>query len=285
MATVSVSSASLFVFGDSLSDGGNVYAATGGAVPGAGYYNGRFSNGPIWADKLAAHLGTALTPSLTGGNDYAWGGAETGTGLSGDGTPNVGTQIATFAGGGGHFSSTDLVTLWAGPNDFIQGQTNPLVPANNIGTEIDALYALGARRILVPNMVELGYTPDLVGTSAEAQANQVSLLFDQALHAQIQSKRASDAGITLYELDVNSLFLNVLQNPNAYGFKDTTHAYLGSGSTADPNTFIFFDSLHPTAKVHDLIGQAAIEAVPEPATMAVFGIALASLIRRKRSKA
>ena len=44
---------SLVVFGDSLSDTGNVYAATGGVIPGAPYASGRFSNGPIWLDTFA----------------------------------------------------------------------------------------------------------------------------------------------------------------------------------------------------------------------------------------
>jgi len=38
-----------YVFGDSLSDVGNVYAASGGAEPASPYYAGEFSNGPIWA--------------------------------------------------------------------------------------------------------------------------------------------------------------------------------------------------------------------------------------------
>src|SRR5439155_21476778 len=47
----------LVVFGDSLSDTGNVYAVTAGAVPPSPpYYAGRFSNGPVWAEYLAAAL-------------------------------------------------------------------------------------------------------------------------------------------------------------------------------------------------------------------------------------
>jgi phospholipase/lecithinase/hemolysin len=49
----------LVVFGDSLSDAGNVFAATGGNYP---YPSGRYSNGPVWAEDLAAHAGVALSP-------------------------------------------------------------------------------------------------------------------------------------------------------------------------------------------------------------------------------
>lgn len=62
-------------FGDSLSDVGNTYLAAG--IPASPpYFNGCYSNGPIWLDDLASKLGVGLiTPSLAGGTDYAWGGA------------------------------------------------------------------------------------------------------------------------------------------------------------------------------------------------------------------
>ena len=68
----------LYSFGDSLSDTGNVYLATGGTLPGTPYFPGRFSNGPIWIDYLARSLGLPITPSLAGGTNFAYGGADTG---------------------------------------------------------------------------------------------------------------------------------------------------------------------------------------------------------------
>ena len=60
----------LYAFGDSLSDVGNIFAATGGVGPGAPYANGQFSNGPVWVQDLAGDLGLApLKPSLAGGTD------------------------------------------------------------------------------------------------------------------------------------------------------------------------------------------------------------------------
>ena len=65
----------LYVFGDSYCDVGNIFTATGGAEPAAPYYNGRFSNGPIWLDHVAGFLGVPFKASLLGGTDYAFGGA------------------------------------------------------------------------------------------------------------------------------------------------------------------------------------------------------------------
>ena len=93
----------LFVFGDSLSDSGNVALALGPGVrtptpipdnsfiPTAPYASSdRFSNGPVWAERL----GLPALPSLAGGTDFAFGGARTGpTGLT---PPSLRDQVTTF---------------------------------------------------------------------------------------------------------------------------------------------------------------------------------------------
>ena len=77
----------LYVFGDSLSDGGNSGLVsqqfTGGAFtyPPPPYYNGQYSNGPVAVEYLwqAYNPGsTSFTPSLAGGTNYAIGGATSG---------------------------------------------------------------------------------------------------------------------------------------------------------------------------------------------------------------
>src|SRR5208283_1683599 len=73
----------LYAFGDSLSDVGNAFNATG--EPAAPYSKGQFSNGPVWVQDLAKIAGLSpLAPSgppgfSTGGSDHAWGDATTGS--------------------------------------------------------------------------------------------------------------------------------------------------------------------------------------------------------------
>ena len=71
-----------YVFGDSLSDTGNVFLAAGAGAPPV-YFNGRFSNGPVWHEYLTGNT-LALSPFLTGivgdasnGINFAHGGART----------------------------------------------------------------------------------------------------------------------------------------------------------------------------------------------------------------
>src|SRR5215212_9668487 len=72
----------LVIFGDSLSDVGNVQTITSGLAPlvpptpGPYYFNGRYSNGPNFVETLAGGLGLGpVAPSVLGGTNYAHGGA------------------------------------------------------------------------------------------------------------------------------------------------------------------------------------------------------------------
>src|SRR5436190_22401170 len=74
----------LVMFGDSLSDVSNIAQAPLINTPGPYYWNGRFSNGPVYAETLDTGLGLpALARSTaSGGTDFAYGGAQTtGTGF------------------------------------------------------------------------------------------------------------------------------------------------------------------------------------------------------------
>ena len=50
----------LVVFGDSFSDSGNLFKATAGLIPKNPYWEGRFSNGPVWSEYLAYSLNIKL---------------------------------------------------------------------------------------------------------------------------------------------------------------------------------------------------------------------------------
>src|SRR5438067_11674198 len=59
----------IVAFGDSLTDTGNYFTRANNTAPDPGtYYQGRWSNGPVWVERLAADLGVpAPTASLLGG--------------------------------------------------------------------------------------------------------------------------------------------------------------------------------------------------------------------------
>ena len=123
----------LVVFGDSLSDVGNIASATFGIYPGSTYYNNRFSNGPVWVEALSVDLGFgAIQRSTAGGNDFAYGGAQTtGTGgFNGIFIRDVDEQVDQFL----NTRTVDpgaLFVVYAGANDFLGGQTNVNVPVGS----------------------------------------------------------------------------------------------------------------------------------------------------------
>jgi phospholipase/lecithinase/hemolysin len=265
-------------FGDSLSDVGNDSIGSGGTEPSpvADYYSGHFSNGPIWLEYLAKDLGVAAPkPSLAGGTDYAFGGAQTGSGYSnfaGNQIPNIDTQIGMYLSS--HTPSpTQLFTLWGGANDVLFGsQPNPATSLANIVREISMLAAAGAKQFLVPNLPPLDKIP-FASTLNSAQQQGLALFtqyFNQGLQAEIGPLQQS-LGVQIHLLDVNKLFNSVVADPAHYGFSNVNGYALNSQLKGDG--YLFWDPFHPTTAAGKIIGTVGVQAVPEPSSLVLLGTA------------
>ena len=268
----------VIVYGDSLSDTGNIYNASGHTIPlSPPYYNGRFSNGPLAVEYLANTLQSPLF-------SFAWGGATTGIGDSGDGgtQTTLGTlglpgmllqvqgSLATIA----PIAPTSLFVVWGGPDDFITGGSVATGVADELAI-VAALQGVGATHILVPGMPDLGLTPLYFGNSA---ATAFSLSFDQALQALLPH------GVTYF--DTFGFMHQVVANPGAYGFTDVTDPCLvGLTPCSNPNQYLFWDDLHPTTAADQLLaGQFGAAVSPEPSTFLMLGtgfVGIAGVLRRK----
>jgi phospholipase/lecithinase/hemolysin len=267
----------IVAFGDSLSDTGNVYAATGQTQPAPPneYSPGRFANGPVWVEYLASDMHVpAPTPSIAGGTDYAWGGAQTGTGTVLLGgllpVPNIGTQISQYLSA--HTPSpTQLFTIWGGANDVLFGtQPNPLTSVSNIVQDITALAQAGGKQFMVLNLPLLNEIPLASTLSAAQQAGlaQFSLAFNQLLGPTLGQLQQS-LGVQISLVDVNSLFNAAVANPAQFGFTNVTTPAINS--SLDGTGLLFWDAEHPTTEADQLIGGLAAQAVPEPSSLVVFG--------------
>lgn len=148
----------LVVFGDSLSDVGNVYIYTKKVTPKAPYFEGRFSDGRLWIEFFAERMGFEVPrPSLEGGMNYAYGGARTGDGDR-DGKPDIGKQISQFLEKtGGRVKKRQLLVVCGGCNDFVRG--NPLETVPNIVNNITRLADAGGKEFLVSNFPPIGGLP------------------------------------------------------------------------------------------------------------------------------
>jgi phospholipase/lecithinase/hemolysin len=280
----------MVVFGDTLSDTGNVFTVTEPVLEDSipvspPYFKGRFSNGPVWVEILAAMLDLKLSPFLKGGTNFAFGGAE--TGLDKQDLfehdidvliPSIRTQVTTFLVQ--HlFDKADpaaLYMVWGGANDLrdaLVTATNPLAEAqvavDNLAAAIEDLADARAVYFLVPNMPNLGRTPEsrMRGPEAVARATAVSVAFNNALATTLHALDA-EHHITIIRLDTFARLEEIMANPTAFGFTNVTDACLAgdpfSGGTpcAQPEAHLFWDSIHPTAAAHALLAGFAFAALP-----------------------
>lgn len=274
------------VFGDSLSDVGNIYTLTsqvswltGTVVPDAPYVGGRFSNGAVWVEHVGVALGLdARTPSLRGGTNYAYGGANTDTAnqnlqdalgsLSWLGNWGVLRQVVEYAQNNPQAPSDRLNVVWAGGNDFFDGRTDAWQSAVNTAIDIAMLHEhANGRKFLVPNLPPLGETPRYLRSSAaeRSQMNQLVNNYNTYLWELLDMLEGYWTDMSVYRADVNSFFTQMQQNPAAFGFDNVTSpAYDKSSGTivADPNRYVFWDDIHPTARAHEWLAIAAVTALP-----------------------
>jgi outer membrane lipase/esterase len=276
----------VITFGDSLSDNGNLFALTTSLVgivpdvepapPSPPYFNGRFSNGPVWVELLAERLTgrdmTTLYKSAipfelnpaVGNVNAAIGGARTDDAPSGSSPVSFGIpeQLTDFKGAGGTIGANDLVTLWGGANNLFQDLPTATSQQQAIqiaqGAAIAELADLnrligpefGARNILLPNL------PPIPGI---AIASNPSIPFNLTLDAGTRAAAAANPGVNIVQMDVFNAFIIIVSNPSAFGFTDvTTPCLVGATECANPNQHLFWDEVHPTAAAHDYLAQYAL---------------------------
>lgn len=267
----------LYVFGDSLSDVGNIYASTGGAIPpaAAGYVGGRFTNGGNYTDYLAAALGVSNSASLMGGNNYAFGGAKIDSGMS---PPGLLAQYGMYSMAHAVADTNALYIVYGGGNDINDLSVNLSDSLNNLGLIVGALINKGATNIVIPNAPDLGRTPGNNTTADAALKTARSQAYNAGLAAMVAALE-STFSIDLLTLDVFGLSGNILDNPSAYGISNVTDSCVGNLACTDPTQNFYWDNIHPTTQMHALVANELLavidqHAVPAPATLALLGMGL-----------
>lgn len=304
----------IIVFGDSLSDNGNLYSIATKAhatIPGVPvipknppYYEGRFTNGPVWVESLAKNLNVPLS-------DYAYGGSWS------ESFPDSGLFVPFSLSMQVDFylvySATDLhkdqhlYVIWSGSNDYLAGRddadyatTNTV---SNIQNQIEWLVYYGAKYFLVLGVPDLGVIPASVdmGQTFAAGETKLSEMHNDKL-AKMVEKESSDHPDTIIAFgDVNKYFREIIKNPESYHLKNVKDACFGGTYTyalragmikanevqaaklahidiannpdlrtvyiasrlaedgekacANPDEYVFWDHVHPSRVIHQVIAQ------------------------------
>ena len=275
----------IVVFGDSLSDNGNIPVLGGGNNPPPPYYQNHFSNGPTYIEDFAGALGQTLghIGQTSGSVDWAVGGAETGTGnYESPLLPGMAQEVGGYFAAGGTVGPHDLVTLWGGANDIFNYIATNGAASTATGVTIAATTAAGnmaayagqfahagAGTVVVPNLPPLAQTPQFnsgAGAAAAPLALVGSSAFNTTLMADLKADAKADPKTNFILLDANTSTEMLIADGQKFGFTNTTQACVSvpscvGGSTATQNSYLFWDSVHPTASAHALLADILMDYV------------------------
>jgi len=268
---------SIVVFGDSLSDNGNgSYQLTNGNRPGPSYFRGRWADGPVWVEYVSEYVGLAHKPG--GLLNFAYGGATTDNAVQNatddlaNGTtvvvPDGFMQIGRWMTNETQPSFNDtLFILWLGTNNYLVAassanpasalRSSPIV--ESIGDLIKNLTSQGVKWLLVPNLPPVEKSPYAIESNAIVQnlAGQVVDRHNEGLDEIVKGYNSSSIRI----LNVHALVTQVLDTPTEYGFVNVTNACLQVNQSvcARPDTYFYFDDVHPTTKSHRVLADQVME--------------------------
>ncbi|QNI36062.1 SGNH/GDSL hydrolase family protein [Edaphobacter albus] len=237
----------MYVFGDSYSDIGRGWVD---------------SDGPTAVAYLANHLGLMLVPSNTPDAaekslNFAVSGASTGEsagravhkGWLGIGMKNQVAKFVAMVGDGSiMFDPQTTVFFLAGGLNDKRIPTEQTVA--NLESEMEALYAVGARRFRIAILPEK--IPDFseVGTRLNPAIEKIP---------EEMRPKLKDAGVRLSHW--GAFFDEVMEHPEKYGITDITNPCAGreifdedATPCASPASHFYYHKGHPSTAVHKVVG-------------------------------
>lgn len=287
---------SVVVFGDSLTDSGNIAQANG--LPAGTSFT--TNPDPIWAEIVAETFGASATNSLAGGTNYSWGGACVDPNVTCENpVPTTEQQINQHLSGASADPDT-LYMIWGGANDITavvgedpQGALDSaLKSAEAYVDQIRGLQDAGARYVVVLNLPDLGKTVNArrAGAGAAAALSSLTQAYNGALDAGLSSL---EHGIV--PVNASALMDEIIEDPASYGVTniDDTACTPGSnplrpkggaesivcgptdsGYLSPPDTsenYLFADGSHPSGPIHEAAANMVISTLAAPVQVSLGG--------------
>jgi phospholipase/lecithinase/hemolysin len=275
----------MVVFGDSLSDNGNLYAYLKHQLPvSPPYFSGRFTNGRVWVELLMkAYYPLDSNHHLF---DYAFGGA----GVMED--DDVGDDLFTlrremdsyFLANEDKADEHSMYVIWIGANNYLAVPDDLEQSLKDVNTGIQhglqRLVDKGAKHIMVANLPNLGITPAAKEFDAVEKLAYLSKQHNKMLENSILELQSRHPEVQWIYLDVNVTFEDLINYPAKYGFSNVTDTCYEEASSLDKSPpsilkivasikpkmnlgpaacdgYLFFDPVHPSGRAHVLMAESA----------------------------
>ncbi len=280
----------IVAFGDSLSDhhGLESYLGTFHPVTNPNGVLPSWTNGDVWIDYLAENRNAVLDNNAIAGAMTVGHENENNQALSDSGQlPQLGLagQINLYIAEAPVFNPADtLFTIMIGGNDLLEygrGESSAANPAELITNAVDSilnsmgtLAAEGALNFLVINLPDIGKTPAYNTRPAEVMlaASALASSFNTALAYGLNEFHKAYPAINLSTFDLFSFLNEIIASDT---FTDSTGTYLilnaqgnPTGATNEPaEDHLFWDSIHPTTRVHEMLADEVNAQVLDSACM------------------
>lgn len=256
----------LIIFGDSLSDTGNLSKLTYGILPGPRYYKGRFSNGLIWPDFIKSKF------NIDKVENYAYGASTTDNNLTSIAKfiPSIRDNISKYSTkltkSCGYDKKDYLVSYSGGMNDYYHITTNPYEVVKNIERDLTTLIKeYGFEQIIVGNLPAAHLSPSMLIKSSK-RLNMAKLRV--AVHNNLLSKVVTKLSVAYPNVNLN-LFdfgpdFTILSQHYKKPLPDGNPSYcFDEEEDAEPcsnsEDFFFYDTFHPSTEVHFALSQVLAE--------------------------
>lgn len=268
----------IVVFGDSLSDNGNLYEYMKHQFPvSPPYYKGRLSNGPVWAELLVeSYFPGAGDRHLL---DYAYAGAAV---VEGDDEPLFTLRSEVDSYFLAHQNKADdhaLYVIWIGANNYLALPDDMNKAVLDVGEGIQhslkQLVDKGAKHVLVLNLPDLGRTPVAVDLGVTAELTSASERHNQLLLDMVNGFKQTAPSVEWLYFDVRYALDDLMTNPEANGFSNIKGTCYES-SVDEPSIqmglqvasmlqlnskksacdgYLFFDPVHPSTSAHKILAE------------------------------
>ncbi|STX42363.1 lysophospholipase A [Legionella gratiana] len=244
------------------------------------YYEGRFSNGPVWIEHvIASYFPENPSDHLF---DYAFGGAGVSEEEGADDVLfTLRREVNKYLLEHNDKASGDsLFVVWIGANNYIALPSEIEKTLHDVHTGIvhslQRLVEKGAKHILVVNLPDLGRTPAAFELGAVGEMTFFAKEHNHLLNRSIDNLRHEYPDVEWLYYDLYQAFEEVIEHSQDYGFTNLTDtcvqfedniaqtsvlkmvAAVKSQAKEDVCTgYLFFDLVHPTGLAHKILAEKA----------------------------